>query len=551
MASKLEQLQEQRRKIIEQKVSEIKKQKIEELQITAPEPGLLEIAKEDLSMMASSAKNTLSNVLFWPFYSTKTSGTEEKAVTQVEITSQPEVTSRELSNAYSDIEQAVNAEIADLSEQIDISAFNDLASEVISELGEKASEALSVTNLRIYLTAICQIKRPTYVFNQTDGFLYIKDPARSRTHLKVLAQNVISYYDTVMLGVQSIENGEVEIDIPSDERKLNMKSLLEKSQAIVEILTNYDTGLTSSFLDTQEPDNIRFFEKIAKMWSGLKNQSIEALSQFPITEREKEIERTRQKEATILALRDEMNSHELDMQRRLQELAHNKELTNLTEAEWTTLNQWFSINTGGVLKMGTGLVDNVINATTDMGNNAIANAKKLADTGMSGILSIIWGIAVAGMVLTIPAVLYLSIKTGYVTAVFNERKRRLDTQGVVEEPIIIPVPNPTNPDDRVIVSPPQDTGLTVNPDTSGIAALLRAFELTEPDYGPHGKENYDKFLGRQEPGEEYEPDRVYGGKLKKNKKTRKNKKRKTRKLKHGKRRQTKNRNRRMRPTKRH
>jgi hypothetical protein len=91
----------------------------------------------------------------------------------------------------------------------------------------------------------------------------------------------------------------------------------------------------------------------------------------------------------------------------------------------------------------------------------------------------------------------------------------------------------------------------VNPDTSGIAALLRAFELTEPDYGPHGKENYDKFLGRQEPGEEYEPDRVYGGKLKKNKKTRKNKKRKTRKLKHGKRRQTKNRNRRMRPTKRH
>jgi hypothetical protein len=70
-------------------------------------------------------------------------------------------------------------------------------------------------------------------------------------------------------------------------------------------------------------------------------------------------------------------------------------------------------------------------------------------------------------------------------------------------------------------------------------------------YGPHGKENYDRFIAQQEEGELYTPEIKYGGKYKKtgkNKKTRKNKKRRTRKLKNGKRRQTKHR--RMRPTKR-
>jgi hypothetical protein len=65
--------------------------------------------------------------------------------------------------------------------------------------------------------------------------------------------------------------------------------------------------------------------------------------------------------------------------------------------------------------------------------------------------------------------------------------------------------------------------------------------LQTVDYGPYGKENYEKYnMGREE-GEEYNSMKKYGGKLKKWKKTRKNKKRRTRKYLYRKRRQTRNR----------
>lgn len=59
------------------------------------------------------------------------------------------------------------------------------------------------------------------------------------------------------------------------------------------------------------------------------------------------------------------------------------------------------------------------------------------------------------------------------------------------------------------------------------------------DYGPLGKQNYQRFLGEKEEGELYDPQHKYlGGKPKKHKKTRKIKKHKTRKLKYGKKLQT-------------
>ena len=514
MASKFEELQEKRQKLREQKEAEIKEQKIQEFQITLPEPGLTEFVKEGVAKTTTDVLGSISGMFSW--------SSSQLSTTSSNV---PPPSAQQISDAYYEVEKAVSQEIETLSGEIDITAFEELARDVMTDLGREASEALSVTNLRIYLSSICKIKKPVYIFNQTSGIIYIKDPTRSRTHLKVLAENVVSYYKTVTTrGLQRIEDGEVITDIPSEERQINMKSLLEKSEVIIEILTNYDTGLTRTLLDLSqdaEVDYKEFFENIASMWIELKNQTIEALAQFPITEREEGQKRERERQQTIMALQTEMQRHDSEMQVRLQTLAQNQELNNITDAEWDTLNQWMSINTGGVIKMGTGVVDTVVNATTDVGNNLLINSKKLIDTGMSSIMSIAWGIAAMGMVITLPAILAISLKTGYITAYFNKAKKRLE-----DKPEDKPLRVETGTGAGFDIAPPQNTEMTIMP---GIEAILEA----------HNQKNYDKFLIQQEEGEIYDPDKLYGGKFRKHKKTRKNKKRRTRKLKYCKRRKTK------------
>lgn len=542
MASKFEELQEKRKKILEQKEAEIKEKKIQELQITAPEPGLTEIVTEGVVKTTSDVFGSISGMFSW---------SSSKSSSQLQATSPqaPQPSAQQISDAYYEVEKAVAQEIEILSGEIDITAFEELARDVMTDLGRESSEALSVTNLRIYLSSICQIKKPIYIFNQTSGIIYIKDPTRSRTHLKVLAENVVSYYKTVAIkGLQRIEDGEVITDIPSEDRQINMKSLLEKSEVIIEILTNYDTGLSRTLLDLPEDAEVDykdFFENIASMWISLKNQTIEALVQFPMTEREESKRRERERQKTILALQNEMQRHDSEMQLRLLTLAQNRELNNLTDAEWDTLNQWFAINTGGVLKMGTGVVNNVVNATTDMGNNLLDNSKKLIDNSMAGIMSVAWGIAIVGMILTIPAVLFISLRTGYITAYFNQAKRKLEIKNIQQSQ-----PSDEQPSDEqplriesssgqvVEIAPPQNTGLTIMP---GIEALLYAAEKMEevPDslQDNIGLEEQFSRISLNDRVKNRDQDR--GGKIKKHKKTRKNKKRKTRKLKHGKRRQTK------------
>ena len=517
LASKLDKLREEKIKITQQKEQQIRSKEIGRLGLTGTEePGLTQILSKDIKSTATNAYNSISG--FFPSFILISSKTSQDVVT----TQRP--TTEQLIEVYDNVDEAVNNAITELSEEINLEAFQTIASEVLQTLGKEAMKALEVTNLRIYLTAICQIKRPTYVFNETDGLLYIKDPVRSRTHLKVLAQNVVSYYSTVIQGIQHIENGEVITDIPSDERRLNMKSLLEKSQLIIEILTNYDTGLTKSLLDSDsETDYKIFFENIASMWMGIKNQTIAALSQFPITERENVLKLTREKEATMFALKEKMEKHDKEMRTRVQELLQNRELTNLTKAEWQVMNEWFSVNTGGALKMGTEVINNLVNSTTEVGTNLLENGEILADKGIAGLTSLAWAIAKFGMIISIPALLFLSIKAGFITVLFKKAVKQLE-----DTP-----PVPGNPHF-------QSTNLTVIPSRN---QMIQSF------YGRYGIENYNRFEQGKEEGEEYEPDRLYGGRFKKHKKTRKNKKRKTRKLKHGKRRQTKHK--RLRPTRRH
>jgi len=498
MVSKLEEILIKKKQIMEQKREQIKQGIIEKRQIKQQEPGLTDIIKEEVITTTTGVVESISNIFYYPFSKT------DKLAAEIQQIESP--TARQIQDSYYEIEKAVENEISSLDKEIEISAFKELAENVMGEFEQETLEAQSSINLRIYLSSICQIKRPTYVYNQSEGLLYIKDPARSRTHLKVLANNVESYYNTVLKGIQSIKNGEVITDIPSEERKLNMKSLLEKSQVITEILSTYDIELMKTLLDNnQDVEFNTFFENIAQMWIKLKSKTIEALSQFPITERIEALKREREKESLALELLNEKFRHESEEQLRLQQIAQTKNQNKLSEEEWKVYNQWVGINTAGTLKIGTGLLNNGVDAIADLGNNAIDNVRMLADNGMASVISIAWGIALLGMILTLPAVMCISLKTGYINSLFISAKRRLENT---------PIPNN---------GPLQNTQLTSMP---GIDALIKASQQIE-----------NEELRKQ------------GGKLKKHKKTRKSNKRKTRKMKKNKNRQTKNRK--KFPTKRH
>jgi len=524
MASKLEELQEKSKKLIAEKESQLRKQKIEELQITAPEPSIVEIA----TSQASSVTTKLSNLLWNPFSTKKT----EEPVVPKEVSTQP--STEELVEMYDEVDRTISEEIALLSQQIQTEAFQTLANDVISGLNVQAAEALKVTNLRIYLTAICHIKKPKYTFNETTGELFIRDPAKTRTHLMVLAKNVVSYYDTVLEGLSYIKDGEILIDTPDEPRRINMKSLREKSYAIIEILTTYDTELARTLSSNEETDVNNFFKNIASMWINLKNEMINALVQFPITERESRKEIERQKEETKRKLIEEQRNHELRMLERIQNLAQNQQLNNITQEEWNVFNKYFSISSSGALGTGTALINNIVNATSDIGDNVLDNIEKLREKGFASITKTAWGIVLLSTLTAFPIILFLSLKTGLISAVFRKIKRSVDD---TTTPSVTTIIEPPVPVVQPPVAPFQSTELVVIPDFTR--------ELREE----YGDETVDELIFTlQNLDVETTGGRRYNRK-RQNRKTRKNKKLKTRKLKHGKKRHTKNK--RQRPTRRH
>jgi hypothetical protein len=351
----------------------------------------------------------------------------------------------------------------------------------------------------------------------------------------VLAKNVIQYYDLVLKGLQYIENGEVFIDIPDELRIRNMNSLKEKSQAILQVLTEYDTELSRTLAEGDEnaSNPQQFFENIAKMWINMKDKILEASTQFPISAMESRKEIDRQKQETARIIQEKIVKNELEVQERLQDIASNQQLNNLTKQEWDLFNQYFSINLGSALKTGTSVIDNVVNATSDVGNNLVENVGKLGERGISSLISMAWGLAKLGMILSIPALIYISLKTGLITSIFANIQKSLTksisaptNQPTTTQPTTTqPETTPTNQP-----SPLQNTNIDVNPkidekeEIDELANILLNMKMSPVG----GRRNNRKIPNR---------------------KTRKHKKRKTRKLRGGKRRRT--RHKKTRPTKKH
>ena len=533
MASKIETLKENRNLLKVKKEEELKRQKLEELQITAPEPGLYDVAKDSAKTFRSNIPS-ISGLFSWP-----------TAIT-TEVTETDGPTVAELQQIYTDVDESVSKEIQELGTSFDQKAFVDLANEFISQIDQQNTESLQITNLQIYLSTICKIKKPRYIFNQTSGEVYLQNPARSRFHLMVLAKNVVSYYNTVIKGIQSIDdNGEIVINIPDEVRIKNLNSLLEKANSIIPILVNYDTELVSTLSEGHESaSNInQFFKTITEMWINIKNPIIQATEQFPVTTKKTQMELKRSEEEADRLVEELKRKHVIEVQERLLTLKQNNELNNVTKEEWDTFNSWLGINVEQGLKTGTITIDSLVNSTSQVGQNVLANTDILLDSGIASILSIAWGIAKLGMLLLIPALGVISIRSGFIGAIFRNAAKRLDPT----------VPQTTVPQTTVpqtTVQPPTLQPLTlqlptVQPPTLQPPSLRRSprGHTGSPPVNYNGltitAEDWrllaDDLANAPNGGRRYNRKKV-------NRKTRKNKKKKTRNKTAGKRRQTKHRN---------
>ena len=386
---KIPDLQEKQDKLIEAKISELE-------QNYPPKPNTFE----------------MGNLFSW---SSKKSSTPPP--------SNEILSTNDISNAIINVEQAIKEQIPLFIKEIDVKLVQEAAENVKDEIIKKTNEKLRVKNLQIYLQTICTIKQPEYVFNKSNGELYIQNPARSRFHLQSLAENVELYYDEV-----------VEKGVPED-KLTKMQSLLEKSKLITRILTNYDLGLARTFdskiNNSQDINN--FFNLIAKMWIDLKNDMIKGLSEFPITEMQNELDLQNKLNNINTKLEQQGQIHEAKIKEEEQKIKENKDLNDISLQNWKVTNEYFNTQVEGSLGFLKSSFIGVVNATTDIGSSTLDSANLLLSKGVGSVMTIVWAIVLGSTLLFIPPTLYLSIKSGYVSTLFKYGQSRLTSSNVTPQ----------------------------------------------------------------------------------------------------------------------
>jgi hypothetical protein len=427
------------------KLDELQKQS--ELKIKDAKDKLMTEELDKYSIQASDyatfipTLSSISNLFSW-------SSSETVKSTEDPLSSDHDgLTKKETDEIVYGVETSIKNQIATIQRNVDIEIIQSFTDKINKELREEYPEDIKVINLKTYLTAICKVKKPKYVFDKITGLLYITDPTRSRFHLLALAQNVMQYYDTVIKGISYIENGEVIVDIPDSIRLKNINSLREKSELIIEVFTEYAVELTRTLAEghSYASNYQEFFQNIEIMWNSQKTRILEATTEFPISER-KSKKQMKQSEEEAERIRQELYvEHHIKMQDAIQQLATNADNTNITKHQIDQLNQYLMTYFGGALNTGSNAINLVVNATSNVGANVVDNADILKNKFISSIMSIIWAFVKVSMLLSIPAFIFIAFRSGFVSSVFSKIAKKI-----------------TNPNE----TPLQNTRIEVRPNLS-------------------------------------------------------------------------------------
>jgi len=449
---KFEELKQQKLRLLAEKENQLINEKKEEKGVVSLRPGIIDTTTASITGLATSVTTGLTTGIktgiktgittsvssikylfsYTDIFSTNTLTTIEKDNTPQKIDT------LELEKIYEKIDTEVHNELTNVEtiKNVEQHAFQILASEVIEKISKDEAEKLASNNLKVYLGAVCKVafgKIPKYVFNTTSGQLYIKDTPQSRHHIMVLAKNVASYYDTIIKGVpKTDEFGDVTMIQPDEKTSQKYRSLYEKALTIIPLLTEYDMGVTQSLAEGHESSSNpqEFFNNIYGIWTTIKNSTIDASEQFPVTLKEQKMAIKRAEKQTDIELQMEKNEHDNQMRRDLAEIARNQDINDITTKQWNLFNEYFGIYIGQTIRTGTIVLDSLVNSTSDLGVNALINVGKMGTEFTNSFLGTAWGIVYLCSILSIPIIGFLGIRSGIVSAIFKKLSRDISPESV-------------------------------------------------------------------------------------------------------------------------
>jgi len=348
------------------------------------------------------------------------------------------ISQSELNKVMDKVEEIVNDEMITFTKKIDIILIEEASADVMQDLIKTNNQNLQTTNFKKYLTSICKIKIPQYKFNETTGELYIKDIPISRFHLKILAMNVRLNYNAVMeLGI-------------NEKNQEKIKSLYEKSEVILQILTDYDLGIAQVFDPDITPNKMDdFFNNIANMWTSLKNNMEPALLQFPITEMETNNKIKQEKQELMRALNEQQSKHNIEIQKKQanhnldvetkeQDIILKSELNKISSQSWDLLRETLKITTKGSVGVVT---DTLSEATNTIINSTSGIVDNVLDRSVHSLLSIAYGISQLGYIFMLPLAVglalttgFIAIRTGYVHRLFAQNHKSIQNNQINTKP---------------------------------------------------------------------------------------------------------------------
>jgi len=359
------------------------------------------------------------------------------------------------------IKENVAAELVEVKPEIAKQVVQQKASSIMQEMQEKQKTNLQKMNRKAYLNAVCATafgEAPSLTFDN-DVLTFTSYP-QSRTHIEILLRNILTWGDEVMEKSTSVNQDKI-------------RSLIEKSQAINALLTNYDLDIINTLTKGHKTtSNIQdFLNNIFNIFEKVKQNAIQATLDFPITSQDNE-----------KLMKQQQELHDSEMKKRQFETGLTQEDTKVSRESWNAFNENVGTKVAGVTETGTSVVENIVNpllnASGDMLVNGINVGGFVLNAGMSQILHTALSILLVSSILAIPTIFFIAIRTGYISAYFKKR-------AVVTTDSTTP---PTSQNEKT-------------PETTSVESVAP----TSKPMVKNQTRNINFFLKQQEEGEEYDP----------------------------------------------
>ena len=356
---------------------------------------------------------------------------EELKKELVAFEKQHKTTQGEKEKIISTYQKKKNTEIAESTRKIEKDLTEIYSEEIMKTLKVNQDTARFNGVFRKYITSICKIKTPTYVYDINTNDLFILNHASTRPHLISLANNVIANYFTVIDGLYKLDvENKLIHDFPTQENLPIMQSCYEKSKYIIDILTEYNIGLSNTLIGdstnirtTEEAE--RYFKDIKSFWLELADKMKFSLQNFPETQKQSSEKISRKEENAKVLFKEKEQQNFEEKVAREQDIEHNRESNNLTAEELNEMRTKFRHYTKNVYGVGEDTVNGFVDATGNVGKNTLNNVNEVINTGIGSIVSLI----ITGSVAT---TVFLFFYTGSVNNIMTNNFRLNDNNDVIQ-----------------------------------------------------------------------------------------------------------------------